>query len=70
MVALSFSPNGAHFVIGTGSAKAIVYDRDANKVVQCIKGDPYLLDMAHTHVRWHSRMQIWIRSCACARSHL
>ncbi len=58
VLAISYSPNGSHFVVATGSAKGVVYDKDANKVVQCIKGDPYLLDMANTKAReagcWHA----------------
>ena len=58
---LSYSPASDQFVASTSDAKPIVYDKNGNKKVVFIKGNPYVLDNTktpgHTNtvraVQWH-----------------
>jgi WD40 repeat protein len=61
VVAISFSPSGDRFVVATGSAQPMVFDHDGNRLATFVKGDPYIMDMYHTHghnalvtgAQWH-----------------
>lgn len=61
VVAISFSPSGDRFLVATGSAQPMVFDRDGNRLATFTKGDPYIMDMYHTHghnalvtgAQWH-----------------
>ena len=48
VVAVSFSVTGDRLLVATGAAQARVYDRDGVFVLQTVKGDPYIADMANT----------------------
>lgn len=37
-------------LIVAGNSQAKVYDREGKKVLECVKGDPYIVDMAKTKV--------------------
>lgn len=58
---MSYSPASDQFVASTSDAKPIVYDKNGNKKVVFIKGNPYVLDNTktpgHTNtvraVQWH-----------------
>ena len=47
---LQYSTTGDMVLVATGNAKAKVYDRDGFELLECIKGDQYLADMAMTKV--------------------
>lgn len=39
-------------LIVAGNSQAKVYDREGKKVLECVKGDPYIVDMAKTKVNY------------------
>jgi len=45
---LVYSPNGENILVIAGNSQAKVVDRDARTKFECIKGDPYIIDMART----------------------
>ena len=47
---LQYSITGDMILVATGNAKAKVFDRDGFELLECIKGDQYLSDMAMTKV--------------------
>ena len=49
---LKFSPTGNMILVISGNAQAKVIDRDAHAVMECAKGDQYIVDMANTKVTW------------------
>lgn len=55
---LQYSITGDVILVVSGSAQAKVLDRDGFNVMECIKGDQYIVDMANTkvkrcsHTRW------------------
>lgn len=61
VLSVSWSPNGEHLLVVTGSSKAKVYHRDGSEVGEFVRGDPYIRDMKNTkgHVagltcgQWH-----------------
>ena len=58
---VQWNPRGNKLAIGCGSASAHIFDRDGKKLISCVRGDPYIADMAHTKghvsavtgVAWH-----------------
>lgn len=47
---LKFSPTGNAILVISGNAQAKVLDRDAHELLECPKGDQYIVDMASTKV--------------------
>lgn len=50
VTALSHSPSGDRFIVGTGSSQPKVYDREGVELMKFVKGDMYLRDLANTKV--------------------
>ena len=46
--ALSYSPNGTNFLVCTQGNQPGVFTRDGKEVVDCVRGDMYIRDLAHT----------------------
>ncbi|XP_065285901.1 WD repeat-containing protein 70 [Dermacentor albipictus] len=69
---LEYSCTGDSFLVVSGNAQAKVLDRDGFEVMECIKGDQYITDMARTkgHVAmlnygcWHPRSREDFLTCA------
>jgi WD40 repeat protein len=69
---LQYSITGDMILVATGNAKAKVYDRDGSEILECIKGDQYLADMAMTkgHVAmlygavWHPKDREKFLTCS------
>ncbi|KAK8770558.1 hypothetical protein V5799_012979 [Amblyomma americanum] len=69
---LEYSCTGDTFLVVSGSAQAKVLDRDGFEVMECVKGDQYITDMARTkgHVAmlnygcWHPRSREDFLTCA------
>lgn len=53
---LQYSITGDVILVVSGNAQAKVLDRDGFNVMECIKGDQYIVDMANTKVRWCSHL--------------
>lgn len=53
---LQYSITGDVVLVASGNAQAKVLDRDGFNVMECIKGDQYIVDMANTKVKWYSHM--------------
>lgn len=51
VTSISHSPSGDRYVIGTGDAQPIVYDREGVEIIKFCKGDMYLRDLTNTKVR-------------------
>ena len=51
VTALSHSPSGDRFIVGTGSSQPKVYDREGVELMKFVKGDMYLRDLTNTKVR-------------------
>lgn len=49
---LQYSITGDVILVVSGNAQAKVLDRDGFNVMECIKGDQYIVDMANTKVSW------------------
>lgn len=49
---LQYSVTGDVILVVSGSAQAKVLDRDGFNVMECMKGDQYIVDMANTKVKW------------------
>ena len=47
---LQYSNTGDMILVVSGSSQAKVIDRDGFEVMECIKGDQYIVDMANTKV--------------------
>jgi len=47
---LKFSSTGNAILVISGNAQAKVLDRDAHELLECAKGDQYIVDMASTKV--------------------
>ena len=47
---LKFSPTGNAILVISGNAQAKVLDRDAHELLECPKGDQYIVDMSSTKV--------------------
>ena len=45
---IAHSPSGNRFVLCTGSAMCIVYDREGVEIIKFAKGDMYIRDLTHT----------------------
>ena len=50
VTALSHSPSGDRFIVGTGSSQPKVYDREGVELMKFVKGDMYLRDLSNTKV--------------------
>ncbi|KAH6948008.1 hypothetical protein HPB50_022442 [Hyalomma asiaticum] len=69
---LEYSCTGDSFLVVSGNAQAKVLDRDGFEVMECVKGDQYITDMARTkgHVAmlnygcWHPRSREDFLTCA------
>lgn len=69
---LEYSSTGDTILVISGSAQAKVLDRDGFEVMECIKGDQYITDMARTkgHVAmlnygcWHPRTREDFLTCS------
>ncbi len=48
---LQYSNTGDVILVVSGNAQAKVLDRDGFNVMECIKGDQYIVDMANTKVK-------------------
>lgn len=48
---LQYSTTGDVILVVSGNAQAKVLDRDGFNVMECIKGDQYIVDMANTKVK-------------------
>lgn len=48
--ALQYSITGDVMLVVSGNAQAKVLDRDGFSVMECVKGDQYIVDMANTKV--------------------
>lgn len=48
---LQYSITGDVILVVSGNAQAKVLDRDGFNVMECIKGDQYIVDMANTKVK-------------------
>lgn len=51
---LQYSNTGDVILVVSGNAQAKVLDRDGFNVMECVKGDQYIVDMAKTKVKWCS----------------
>lgn len=51
---LQYSITGDVILVVAGNAQAKVLDRDGFQVLECIKGDQYIVDMANTKVQFLS----------------
>ena len=47
---LQYSVTGDVILVVSGNAQAKVLDRDGFNVMECVKGDQYIVDMANTKV--------------------
>lgn len=47
---LEFNLSGDGILVVAGNCQAKIIDREGKKVIECVKGDPYLVDMAKTKV--------------------
>lgn len=47
---LQYSITGDVILVVSGNAQAKVLDRDGFNVMECVKGDQYIVDMANTKV--------------------
>ena len=56
VTALSHSPSGDRFIVGTGSSQPKVYDREGVELMKFVKGDMYLRDLTNTKVRERSKL--------------
>ena len=56
VTALSHSPSGDRFIVGTGSSQPKVYDREGVELMKFVKGDMYLRDLTNTKVRERSTL--------------
>lgn len=45
---LSYSTSGDSLLVISGSAQAKVLDRDGTELLECVKGDQYIVDMSRT----------------------
>ncbi len=62
---LEYSATGDRILVVPGSAQAKVLDRDGHEVLECVKGDPYVMDMRRNkgHVGgltggcWHPKLR-------------
>ncbi|XP_029940369.1 WD repeat-containing protein 70 [Salarias fasciatus] len=69
---LQYSITGDVILVISGSAQAKVLDRDGFNVMECIKGDQYIVDMANTkgHTAmlncgdWHPKMKEEFMTCS------
>ncbi|CAG7722181.1 unnamed protein product [Allacma fusca] len=48
IINLSYSTNGDSLLVVAGSAQAKVLDRDGSELLECVKGDQYIVDMSRT----------------------
>ncbi len=56
---LQYSVTGDVILVVSGNAQAKVLDRDGFNVMECMKGDQYIVDMANTKVKWGSHI-VWV----------
>ncbi|ESN99028.1 hypothetical protein HELRODRAFT_66479 [Helobdella robusta] len=69
---LKFSSNGDMVLVISGSAQAKVLDRDGHEIMECIKGDQYIIDQSNTkgHTAmlnagsWNPRMKEEFMTCS------
>lgn len=72
IVALQYSITGDVILVVSGAAQAKVLDRDGFEVVECVKGDQYIADMARTkgHTAalnsgcWHPKIRDEFLTCS------
>lgn len=70
--ALQYSATGDSILVVSGSAQAKVLDRDGFEVLECVKGDQYITDMARTkgHTAalnsgcWHPQIREEFMTCS------
>lgn len=60
---LKFSPTGNAILVISGNAQAKVLDRDAHELLECPKGDQYIVDMANTKVSIEIVRLLSVRNC-------
>lgn len=58
---LQYSVTGDAILVVSGNSQAKVLDRDGFNVMECIKGDQYIVDMANTKV-WQFLRDCYIES--------
>lgn len=69
---LEFNLSGDGILVIAGNSRAKVIDRDGKKVLECVNGDPYIVDMAKTkgHVGtlndgcWHPKNKSLFMTCS------
>jgi len=69
---LKFSTTGDVILVLSGNSQAKIIDRDAHEVMECIKGDQYIVDMASTkgHTAmlnqgaWHPKDRTEFMTCS------
>lgn len=49
---LQYSSTGDVILVVSGNSQAKVLDRDGFPVMECVKGDQYIVDMANTKVNY------------------
>ncbi|KAM8829032.1 WD repeat-containing protein 70 isoform 2-T2 [Spinachia spinachia] len=72
ITALQYSTTGDVILVVSGNAQAKVLDRDGFNVMECVKGDQYIVDMAKTkgHTAmlnsgcWHPKMKEEFMTCS------
>jgi hypothetical protein len=47
---LDYNLSGDAILVISGNSQAKIIDRDGNNVLECVKGDQYIVDMAKTKV--------------------
>ena len=55
---LEYSATGEHILIVSGNSQAKVVDRDGHEVLECVKGDQYIVDMARTKVSSKNKVKV------------
>lgn len=69
---LEFNLSGDGILVIAGNSQARVVDREGKKVLECVKGDPYIVDMAKTKGHtgslndgcWHPKNKSDFMTCA------
>lgn len=70
--ALEFNLSGDGILVVSGTSQAKIIDREGKRVLECVKGDPYIVDMAKTkgHIGslndgcWHPKNKSEFLTCS------
>lgn len=71
-VHMAYSPTGDRFIVATGSLQPMVFDRNGQTLVKCVRGDVYVSDptktightAAVTSVQWHPQERDLVASAS------